>query len=200
MKFLYSTGFYRLIIGTVCYRPCVCKVLVPKPHLSLPVLFFLLAQDLSTLCTKYNHHNKIWWLHIVTTNLKAGQPITNVDLIRIGKIKVYKRFTKFCTKLLSLRLPDNAKKELKFSSSAEIFHPLQGSFLILTTSSTYTHTNKWKFYIWIRPGISSIAKTHFWPQKQLIGYVGFQEKFNAPPTQTNQSKPSLRSSTHLQLK
>ena len=125
--------FYCSIISTVCYWPCVRKALVPKPmHLSLPVLFFLVAQELSTQFTKYNHHNEIWW--------------------------------------------------------------------ILTTSSTHTHTNKWKLYTWICPETSSIAKTHFWPQKQLIGYVGFQEKFNAPPTQTNQSKPSLRSLTHLQLK
>ena len=54
------------------------------------------------------------------------------------------------------------------------------------------------------------AKTHFWPQKQQIGYVGFQEKFNAPPTQTNQAQFEKLNSpptelgmlfpAHLQLK
>ena len=43
-------------------------------------------------------------------NLKAT--LNHKCLSRIGKIKVYKRFAKACTKLLSL--PDNAKKELKF--------------------------------------------------------------------------------------
>ena len=57
----------------------------------------------------------------------------------MGKIKVYKRL-KGCTKLLSL--PDNAKKELNFYSLSQnkSFHSLQGSFLILTTSSTQVKT------------------------------------------------------------
>ena len=73
-------------------------------------------------------------------------------------------------------------------------HPLH--HIINTHTHTHTHTNQVKTlrmdFSWDHFNSRLQAKTHNCPQKQQLGYVGFQEKFNTPPLKPTKTESSFR--------